>query len=258
MELYKLLKAKIPELDVDPGVLSIQCNYNQKMRVHPDKINMGPSYAIAVGNYTQGKLQIYHKREAPNEATDYDIHNKILKFDGHIPHGVSHIGDGHRISFVVYRRSPRGTKPPPKGLRSYMYVLIACISRVLSDPESRWSAHEKEGLATIWSLSKLKSYLFGAKFLIETDHKNLLWLLRLSETKERGKLSRWATRNRDVFKMITMAMYQLHIHLTVNAPSTLNATGTRNYGVISILGVGITSVQYQLVTKLARASVTTF
>ena len=33
MELYKLVKAKIPELDVDPGVLSIQCNYNQKMRV---------------------------------------------------------------------------------------------------------------------------------------------------------------------------------------------------------------------------------
>ena len=40
---------------------------------------------------------------------------------------------------------------------------------------------------------------------------------------------------------ITMAMYQLHIYLTVNAPLTLNATGTRNFGVISILGVGITS-----------------
>ena len=39
-----------------------------------------------------------------------------------------------------------------------------------------------------------------------------------------------------------MAMYQLHIYLTVNAPSTLNAAGTRNYGVISILGVGITSL----------------
>ena len=36
-------------------------------------------------------------------------------------------------------------------------------------------------------------------------------------------------------------MYQLYIYRTFNAPSTLNATGTRNYGVISILGVGITS-----------------
>ena len=37
-----------------------------------------------------------------------------------------------------------------------------------------------------------------------------------------------------------LVMYQL-LYLTVNAPSTLNAAGTRNYGVISILGVGITS-----------------
>ena len=31
-----------------------------------------------------------------------------------------------------------------------------------------------------------------------------------------------------------MAMYRLHIYLKVNAPSTLNAAGTRNYGVISM------------------------
>ena len=42
--------------------------------------------------------------------------------------------------------------------------------------------------------------------------------------------------------MIAMAMYRLHIYLKVNAPSTLNAAGTRNFGVISILGVGITSL----------------
>jgi len=28
---------------------------------------------------------------------------------------------------------------------------------------------------------------------------------------------------------ITMAMYQLHIYLTVNAPLALNASGSRNY-----------------------------
>ena len=33
-----------------------------------------------------------------------------------------------------------------------------------------------------------------------------------------------------------------HVSTTVNAPPTHNAAGTRNYGVISILGVGITSV----------------
>ena len=37
-----------------------------------------------------------------------------------------------------------------------------------------------------------------------------------------------------------LVMYQF-LYLTVSAPSTLNAAGTRNFGVISILGVGITS-----------------
>ena len=56
------------------------------------------------------------------------------------------------------------------------------------------------------------------------------------------KLHKITARTRDVFKMIAMAMYRLHIYLKVNAPSTLIAAGTRNYGVISILGVGITSL----------------
>ena len=49
------------------------------------------------------------------------------------------------------------------------------------------------------------------------------------------------TTNRPYCTGTRLVMYQL-LYLTVNAPSTLNATGTRNYGVISILGVGITSL----------------
>mmetsp|Transcript_4951 Transcript_4951/g.14668 ORF Transcript_4951/g.14668 Transcript_4951/m.14668 type:complete len:213 (+) Transcript_4951:431-1069(+) len=155
------------------------------MPPHCDANNIGPSYILAVG--TDGTLQIHDA----GEVKTYDIHNKILKFDGHsLKHSCDYSGQGTRISFVVYHRPPRGTKPQRKK-QKLLYVLIACISRTLSPAERRWTVHEREALGVIWALSKLKSYLFSAKFLIETDHRNLLWLLRLKEDK--GKLSRWGT-----------------------------------------------------------------
>mmetsp|Transcript_10862 Transcript_10862/g.32697 ORF Transcript_10862/g.32697 Transcript_10862/m.32697 type:complete len:453 (+) Transcript_10862:36-1394(+) len=69
--------------------------------------------------------------------------------------------------------------------------LIACISRALAASERKWTVHEREALAIIWSLDKLKSYLVYSRFKICTDHRNLLWLLRLSADK--GRLSRWGS-----------------------------------------------------------------
>ncbi len=44
------------------------------------------------------------------------------------------------------------------------------------------------------------------------------------------------TGNRPYFTGTRLVMYQL-LYLTIIAPSTLKVAGTRNYGVISILGV---------------------
>ena len=96
-----LLKSKIPGYADEPGKLSIQCNYNQRMNKHIDKINLGHSYIFAVGDYSDGELQVYDG----DQPIDYDIRSKILKFDGQTPHGVARIGSGVRISFVVYRRN---------------------------------------------------------------------------------------------------------------------------------------------------------
>mmetsp|Transcript_27869 Transcript_27869/g.83740 ORF Transcript_27869/g.83740 Transcript_27869/m.83740 type:complete len:736 (+) Transcript_27869:1836-4043(+) len=70
--------------------------------------------------------------------------------------------------------------------------LIACISRSLTDPETRYATHHKEGLAVIWALQRFKTYLCNAPFTIYTDHRNLVWLLRLSGS-QKGRLGRWAT-----------------------------------------------------------------
>ncbi len=71
------------------------------MKRHIDRINLGPSYIFAVGDYSDGELQIYDG----DRPIDYDIRSKILRFDGRTPHGVERIGPGTRISFVIYRRN---------------------------------------------------------------------------------------------------------------------------------------------------------
>ena len=61
------------------------------------------------------------------------------------------------------------------------------------------------------------------------------------------------TTNRPYFQAtgtrLGLVMCQLYL-LAAHAPSTLNAAGTRNYGVVSILGVGITSFAWAHTFKL--------
>jgi len=76
-------------------------------------------------------------------------------------------------------------------LQDNQWRLLACINRALTPAEKKWTVHEREALGIIWSLEKLKSYLYSSKFTIQTDHRNLMWLLRLTEDK--GRLSRWGT-----------------------------------------------------------------
>ncbi|XP_071818156.1 uncharacterized protein [Apostichopus japonicus] len=53
---------------------------------------------------------------------------------------------------------------------------IIYISRKLSRSEEVYSTIEKECLAIVWAVQKLYVYLFGRNFLIQTDHKPLVWL----------------------------------------------------------------------------------
>lgn len=51
---------------------------------------------------------------------------------------------------------------------------IAFVSRALNDAEKRYSTIEKEALAIVYSVTKLKQYLLGMPFILRTDHKPLL------------------------------------------------------------------------------------
>ena len=65
------------------------------------------------------------------------------------------------------------------------------VSRCFRGSEKAWSTIEKEAYAIVYALTKLRPYLFGAKFVIYTDHKPLKALF-LSEVKN-TKVQRWSS-----------------------------------------------------------------
>lgn len=70
---------------------------------------------------------------------------------------------------------------------------IIYLSRSLNKTEENYSTIEKEMLAIIWSLDKLRAYLYGAKEVkILTDHQPLTFAL--SNANNNAKLKRWKAR----------------------------------------------------------------
>ena len=71
-------------------------------------------------------------------------------------------------------------------------VVIAFASRALTPDEAKWTGEVKEweALAIVWACELFRHYLVGRKFVIQTDHANLQWLLQ----QKNGRLERWAMR----------------------------------------------------------------
>ncbi len=68
---------------------------------------------------------------------------------------------------------------------------IALILRTLTRTEQNYSTNEKEMLAIVWALKKLRNYLYGltSNTTIYTDHQSLIF--SISEDNPNSKLKRW-------------------------------------------------------------------
>lgn len=63
------------------------------------------------------------------------------------------------------------------------------ISRTLNPPEKNYSTTEKELLAIVWAVKRLRQYLLGRHFIIRTDHQAHTWLKNCKDPSSR--LIRW-------------------------------------------------------------------
>ena len=68
--------------------------------------------------------------------------------------------------------------------------VVQYISHQLSATQRRWATIEKEAYAVVYALQKLRAYLYGAQFVVYTDHKPLLCLF--SKSMNNTKIQRWA------------------------------------------------------------------
>jgi transposase InsO family protein len=90
-------------------------------------------------------------------------------FDPNATHTILADASAQALGAVLLQHSDDGTTRP-----------VAFASRVLTDPETRYSNSEREALALKWAVTdKFRPYVEGRKFTLGTDHKALLGEIRL-------------------------------------------------------------------------------
>jgi hypothetical protein len=67
---------------------------------------------------------------------------------------------------------------------------VAFMSHTFSGAERRWSTYEQECYGIVRSIIHFDSLLLGHPFIVETDHRNLVWMA----ASENAKVVRWRTR----------------------------------------------------------------
>ncbi|XP_062839805.1 uncharacterized protein LOC103279995 [Anolis carolinensis] len=106
--------------------------------------------------------------------------NSVLKApDFEIPFILTCDASDAGLGAVLSQKDPEGEDRP-----------ILFLSKKWHTHEYSMSTIEKECFSIIWSIKKLKPYLWGRKFILQTDHAPLKWLDNVKGTN--NKLLRWS------------------------------------------------------------------
>lgn len=75
--------------------------------------------------------------------------------------------------------------------RDPAYTGVLCyVSKMLKKSERNYTVTDKEAYAILWSVTKLRHYLWNKKFTVTNDHKALQYLMNIKD--QNGRLARWA------------------------------------------------------------------
>jgi len=92
------------------------------------------------------------------------------------------------VGAVLYQHDPSFPEPDPKGsVASPGYRPIAYISRSFHGAECNWATIEQEAFGVYFAITSFQHFLQGHKFVLETDHKNLVYMDKATS----AKLVRW-------------------------------------------------------------------
>lgn len=68
---------------------------------------------------------------------------------------------------------------------------LCYISRGLTCTEQNYSTYEKELLAVVFCLKKCRSFIYGHDVIVRSDHRPLIWLMKMGHREPNGRLARW-------------------------------------------------------------------
>lgn len=100
------------------------------------------------------------------------IHSPALAlFDSGLPVVISTDASAYGLGAVFSQLCPDGQERT-----------VAFASRTLTPAEQKYSTVEKEALACVWAVEKWRTYLWGHRFTLRTDHQALTTLLTTKGT----------------------------------------------------------------------------
>lgn len=106
--------------------------------------------------------------------------------------------------------------------------VICYLSRSLNRNERNFSTTERECLAVLWAIERLRPYIEGSHFTVVTDHHSLVWLNRLQTPS--GRLARWA---------IKLQQYDYHIIHRKGKDHIVPDTLSRSVPIIDTINVSV-------------------
>eukprot|EP01043_Picozoa_sp_COSAG02_P002080 COSAG02_NODE_46_length_45443_cov_36.731497_32_plen_1137_part_00 len=163
--LVNFAKLAVPEFNFT----SIQVNKNYLSAMHVDKNNLGPSYIVGVGDYTQGGLWV-------QTLGAVDCNRKWILFDGNVPHcTLPYTGTRYTLIYFSQQSFSRlgayrphgddkqwmaqcGFPMPPKNARKLEYEPAVLRLKNAKAAFRKWQDCVEKGIDFDWNDQEVKTW----------------------------------------------------------------------------------------------------